>query len=68
MSLLDPVYLMCDSAAIDAAGKCANAVWVAMPVLIPQFSLASGAIVGGAIFTLWGGAYFIKSLRGVGDD
>ena len=65
---LEPVYLACDSANVDATtGQCSQPIWLPQPQLFPELDAASGVAIGTAILACWAVAYGYRSLRRVGD-
>lgn len=59
--MLDPLYMVCDSANIDSSGACSAPLWVQVPSLVPPLSASDAVVIASAILVLWAVAFSIRS-------
>jgi hypothetical protein len=61
--MFDPVYMVCDSANVDATtGVCSAPYWATAPTLLPPLDATGGMEIGVAILGAWATAWLFRSL------
>ena len=62
--MFEPVFMVCDSANVDATtGQCSAPYWVPQPQIFPSLSAADGASIAAAILLAWAVAYGSQALK-----